>query len=212
MISGIARIGPALSVASTWGTSPSLSGQPSSVSLSGEHWVAPTQAEASGTNSSVAGRHGVYTPPRARAMLSPTVASGHVVPAVEKAVVLRGEDFPTLQAALPPLPIPSQQKQKDLHQKQREKQQELKAQQHKLQLLSEQHPVLKPGEVSQFPAGGGSLLWFATMFDLNMLLNSHKLSMFDCKAWETSLEFFKLGTFLMKLVTSLGGRWVSLFK
>nr|XP_024389670.1 uncharacterized protein LOC112289022 isoform X3 [Physcomitrium patens] len=154
---GIARIGPALSVASTWGTSPSLSGQPSSVSLSGEHWVAPTQAEASGTNSSVAGRHGVYTPPRARAMLSPTVASGHVVPAVEKAVVLRGEDFPTLQAALPPLPIPSQQKQKDLHQKQREKQQELKAQQHKLQLLSEQHPVLKPGEVSQFPAGGPQL-------------------------------------------------------
>lgn len=98
----------------------------------------------------------MYTPPRARAMQTPTVTSGHVV-AVEKAVVLRGEDFPTLQAALPPPPVSAHQKQKEQNLKQREKQQELKDQQQKLQLLSEQHAVLKPDEVQQSQLGGGLL-------------------------------------------------------
>lgn len=153
---GMARLAPALSAGSTWGTSPSLSGQTSAGSLSGEHWPVPTQAGASVINQVAVGRPGVYTPPRARAMQTPTVTSGHVV-AVEKAVVLRGEDFPTLQAALPPPPVSAHQKQKEQNLKQREKQQELKDQQQKLQLLSEQHAVLKPDEVLQSQLGGGLL-------------------------------------------------------
>ncbi|XP_024380724.1 uncharacterized protein [Physcomitrium patens] len=154
---GMARLAPALSAGSTWGTSPSLPGQPSTGSLSGEHWPVPTQSGPTGTTQVAPGRHGVYTPPRARAMQNPVVTSGHIVPAVEKAVVLRGEDFPTLQAALPPPSVSSHQRQKELHQKQREKQQELKDQQQKLQLLSEQHAVLKPDEVLQSHLGGPQL-------------------------------------------------------
>lgn len=161
----MARLAPALSAGSTWGTSPSLSGQSSTGSLSGEHWPVPTQAGASVTNQVAVGRPGVYTPPRARAMQPPPVPSGHVV-AVEKAVVLRGEDFPTLQAALPPPPVPIHQRQKELHLKQREKHQELKDQQQKLQLLSEQHAVLKPDEVQQSQLGGGLLCLLTQNVDL----------------------------------------------
>lgn len=150
----MARLAPALSAGSTWGTTQTLSGQTSAGSLSGEHWPVPTQAGASVSNQVAVGRPGVYTPPRARAMQTPTVTTGHVV-AVEKAVVLRGEDFPTLQAALPPTPVSAHQKQREQTLKQREKQQELKDQQQKLQLLSEQHAVLKPDEVLQSQLGGG---------------------------------------------------------
>lgn len=151
----MARLVPALSVGSTWGTSPS-SGHPAAGSLSGDQWPVPNQAAATGTNQTAAVRSGVYTPPSARTMQAPPPpVSGHVVPTVEKAVVLRGEDFPTLQAALPPPPVPPQQRQKELHQKQRERQQELKDQQMRLQQLSEQHTVLKPDEVPQSELGGG---------------------------------------------------------
>ena len=167
MFAGMARLAPALSAGSTWGTSPSLSGQSSTGSLSGEHWPVPTQAGASATNQVAVGRRGVYTPPRVRAMQTPAVTSGHVA-AVEKAVVLRGEDFPTLQAALPPPPVATHQRQKELHLKQREKHQELKDQQQKLQLLSEQHAVFKPDEVLQSQLGGGWLRLQTQDVDLNI--------------------------------------------
>lgn len=82
----------------------------------------------------------VYMPPAARASL---VNNGSVTPVavtlqVEKSVVLRGEDFPSLQASLPHAPIP-QQKQKETQQKQRKNQEDLKEQKFKLQQLSQQH-------------------------------------------------------------------------
>eukprot|EP01018_Ginkgo_biloba_P021828 Gb_29158 [translate_table: standard] len=58
---------------------------------------------------------------------------------VEKAAVLRGEDFPTLQASIP-RPITPQQRQKELQQKQRQRQDELNEQKLKLQQLSQQGP------------------------------------------------------------------------
>lgn len=64
----------------------------------------------------VSGGSSVYMPPSARAgMTGPVVstsASSQVLTAVEKAPVLRGEDFPSLQATLPSAAAPSQ-KQKD---------------------------------------------------------------------------------------------------
>lgn len=82
----------------------------------------------------------VYMPPAARASLA---NNGAVTPVpvaqqVEKSVVLRGEDFPSLKASLPHAPMP-QQKQKDTQQKQRKNQEDLKEQKIKLQQLSQQH-------------------------------------------------------------------------
>ncbi|CAK9228978.1 unnamed protein product [Sphagnum troendelagicum] len=86
---------------------------------------------------------GVYTPPRVHSQqLSPSPSTAKIS-GIEKAVVLRGEDFPTLQAALPPQPAAPQQRQKEMRQKQQEKQQEIKDQQRCLQQLSEQQQSLK---------------------------------------------------------------------
>jgi septal ring factor EnvC (AmiA/AmiB activator) len=74
--------------------------------------------------------------------LSPSPSTAKIS-GIEKAVVLRGEDFPTLQAALPPQPVAPQQRQKEMRQKQQEKQQEIKDQQRCLQQLSEQQQSLK---------------------------------------------------------------------
>ncbi|XP_004142008.1 uncharacterized protein LOC101218305 isoform X1 [Cucumis sativus] len=64
----------------------------------------------------VSGGSSVYMPPSARAgMTGPVVstsASSHVHATVEKSPVLRGEDFPSLQATLPSAAAPSQ-KQRD---------------------------------------------------------------------------------------------------
>ncbi|KAJ7549613.1 hypothetical protein O6H91_07G060100 [Diphasiastrum complanatum] len=115
---------------SSWG----LSQQ--SATLDGE--LRPLLHPASG------GRSGVYTPPGARSQQgNATLYLPAAVPppvAVEKVVLLRGEEFPTLQASLPPAPAPPQQRQKELQQKQRDKQRELKEQQEKLhQLTQKQH-------------------------------------------------------------------------
>jgi hypothetical protein len=92
----------------------------------------------------------VYMPPAARASLANNgaVAPVAVAQQVEKSVVLRGEDFPSLQASLPHAPMP-QQKQKDTQQKQRKNQEDLKEQKFKLQQLSQQHQQGYQDEISE---------------------------------------------------------------
>ncbi|XP_024528237.1 uncharacterized protein LOC9632822 isoform X1 [Selaginella moellendorffii] len=79
---------------------------------------------------------GKYTPPAARGSGAPLAAAAAPVRA-PTAVVLRGEDFPTLQAAAPLNPVPSQQRQREIQQRQKDKQREMKHQQLKLQQLSQ---------------------------------------------------------------------------
>ncbi|KAJ7519227.1 hypothetical protein O6H91_20G029700 [Diphasiastrum complanatum] len=115
------------------GSSWALSQQ--SATLDGELRPQPQQTSA--------GRNGVYAPPGARTQhANATPYSSEVAPptvAVEKAVLLRGEDFPTLQASIPPAPVQPQQRQKELQQRQRDKQRELKEEQEKLQQLTQKH-------------------------------------------------------------------------
>ncbi|KAG6549004.1 hypothetical protein Mapa_009446 [Marchantia paleacea] len=139
-----ARSTPALSAGSTWGTlQPPPVGQPVANPPS---YLAPVNGDLRPSSSpQTVVRSGVYTPPRARTVQASVPPSAPGPPAaIAKAVVLRGEDFPTLQAALPPPPAPSQHRQKELQQKQRVKQQELKDQQQKLQQLSQKHPGDEP--------------------------------------------------------------------
>ncbi|KAI5061119.1 hypothetical protein GOP47_0023624 [Adiantum capillus-veneris] len=94
----------------------------------------------SGASSSQApsAKSSLYIPPSSRnsnALNSHPIQ--HAQPS-EKAMVVRGEDFPTLQAAVRPLSVPALQRQRDLQQKQRDKQHELKGQHVKLQQLSQQ--------------------------------------------------------------------------
>lgn len=133
----------ALAAESTWGTSvsqarvvPVLDGVDQSV----DGKLTPYQATTA--------RAAVYTPPGARNARTNGIPISSYLPAsaVEKVVVLRGEDFPTLQAAVPSLAAPPQQRQRDLQQRQREKQHELKDQQKKLHQLSQQQHSHKPGE------------------------------------------------------------------
>ncbi|CAM6081698.1 unnamed protein product [Calypogeia fissa] len=145
---GVSRSTPALSAGSTWGTSQPPSAGQAVVNPGANGDLRPSSAP------HLVARSGVYTPPRARAVPVKVNAAPPPVSrpaAVEKAVVLRGEDFPTLQAALPPPPPPAHQRQKELQQKQREKQQELKDQHQKLQLLSSHKPAgeepLQPQQV-----------------------------------------------------------------
>ncbi|KAL2634522.1 hypothetical protein R1flu_006001 [Riccia fluitans] len=138
----VSRSTPALSAGSTWGTSqvppggPTVANTPYFTTVNGD--LRPSSSPQAVV------RSGVYTPPRARAAQTSTVPPAPGPQAVPKAVVLRGEDFPTLQAALPPPPAPPQHRQKELQQKQRAKQQELKDQQEKLQQLSQRHPADEP--------------------------------------------------------------------
>ncbi|MCO5554650.1 hypothetical protein L7F22_008183 [Adiantum nelumboides] len=90
------------------------------------------------------GKPDVYAPPAMRATSLQTGSTSRVLPSTapqleqKPLAVIRGEEFPTLQAAVarPPTP-PQHPRQKDLQQKQREKQQEAKEQQLKLQQLSQ---------------------------------------------------------------------------
>lgn len=108
-----------------------------------------------------AGKSDVYTPPRLRAMQASGGLSPHIPPPspAEKAAIIRGEEFPTLQASLarPPTP-PQQQRQKEVQQKHREKQLEVKEQQLKLQQLSHQQQTNADkqsfGDTSQAPTDG----------------------------------------------------------
>ncbi|ERM95808.1 uncharacterized protein LOC18423745 isoform X2 [Amborella trichopoda] len=94
------------------------------------HGVDVTGSEGNGRGGSL------YMPPGARAS-SPAMASQSYAP-VEKAVVLRGEDFPSLQAVImnPPPPAP---KQRETLQKQSKKQEEdgMREQKAKLQEMSQ---------------------------------------------------------------------------
>lgn len=65
--------------------------------------------------------NGVYMPPSARsgALAPPTAAVSRPIPSVEKAVVLRGEDFPSLQAALPATSGPAHKQKDGVNQKQK---------------------------------------------------------------------------------------------
>ncbi|XP_043715296.1 uncharacterized protein LOC122663725 isoform X2 [Telopea speciosissima] len=63
----------------------------------------------------------VYMPPSARSgtVATPVTGSASSFQPVEKAVVLRGEDFPSLLATLPTTPGPAQKQKDTLHQKQK---------------------------------------------------------------------------------------------
>ncbi|MCO5600793.1 hypothetical protein L7F22_054908 [Adiantum nelumboides] len=96
-------------------------------------------------NAMSTGKPDVYAPPAMRATSVQTGSTSRVLPSTsvpqleqKPLAVIRGEEFPTLQAAVarPPTP-PQHPRQKDLQQKQREKQQEAKEQQLKLQQLSQ---------------------------------------------------------------------------
>eukprot|EP01018_Ginkgo_biloba_P035654 Gb_36882 [translate_table: standard] len=86
----------------------------------------------------------VYTPPGSRCFhpLSASPPSTNTVHTVGKTVLLRGEEFPTLQASLAPVNTSVQQQRvKDSHQKQKEKQLDLKKPQEELQEISKQTKV-----------------------------------------------------------------------
>ncbi|GLJ48184.1 hypothetical protein SUGI_1017410 [Cryptomeria japonica] len=121
---GLAGKSAAPSSGSTWGTSPASAAKPA---------VPPGNAIGSSADSVV--RPGVYTPPAARAKSSGPGTVSTQAPALP--VMLRGEDFPSLQASVPHVTIP-QQKQRDAQQKQRRNQEDLKEQKIKLQQLSQQ--------------------------------------------------------------------------
>ncbi|KAG9455346.1 hypothetical protein H6P81_008250 [Aristolochia fimbriata] len=95
------------------GTGPAGSGSGHSTSAMG--WTKPGFFEKDGAvaphDDGTVGASS-YVPPAARA--TPSSSSSAAVVSVEKAVVLRGEDFPTLHAALPLISSGPSQRQKDL--------------------------------------------------------------------------------------------------
>lgn len=106
------------------------------------------------------GKPDVYAPPALRAMQTgSTPRPLPPTPPIEKpSAVIRGEEFPTLQAAVarPPTP-PQHPRQRDLQQKQREKHQEAKEQQLKLQQLSQaQGQNQSPSDSSQVCSGNAN--------------------------------------------------------
>ncbi|KAI5071761.1 hypothetical protein GOP47_0014012 [Adiantum capillus-veneris] len=109
------------------------------------------------------GKPDVYAPPAMRAAALQTGSTSRVLPPtspllIEKPLaIIRGEEFPTLQAAVarPPTP-PQHPRQKDLQQKQREKQQDAKEQHLKLQQLS-QSQGHKQVQVDSLPSSDGNL-------------------------------------------------------
>ncbi|CBI21433.3 unnamed protein product, partial [Vitis vinifera] len=93
---------------------------------------------------------GVYMPPSARSgtLVPPISAASRAFPSVEKAVVLRGEDFPSLQAALPTTSGPAQkpkdgQNQKQKHVLSEELSNEQRESDH-LSLLVDMRPQVQP--------------------------------------------------------------------
>ncbi|MCO5587390.1 hypothetical protein L7F22_041339 [Adiantum nelumboides] len=80
----------------------------------------------------------LYTPPSSRKSNAVNLHPLRHGQPSEKIMVVRGEDFPTLQAAVRPVSVPAIQRQRDMQQKQRDKQHELKDQHVKLRQLSQQ--------------------------------------------------------------------------
>ena len=97
---------------------------------------------------------GVYMPPSARSgtLASPIPATSRAFPSVEKAVVLRGEDFPSLQAALPATSGPAQKQKDGLNQKQKHvPTEELSNEQREsghLSLLVDMRPQVQPSHLN----------------------------------------------------------------
>lgn len=96
----------------------------------------------------------IYMPPSARSgtLASPISATSRAFPTVKKAVVLRGEDFPSLQAALPTTAGPTQKQKDGLNQKQKHvPSEELSSKQResdRLSLLVDMRPQVQPSHLN----------------------------------------------------------------
>lgn len=134
--------------------------KPAAVSLQekegfgGDHVNDGVDQTLQGVDGASKGSSGVYMPPSARLGVGgpSATASDRPFPTVEKVAVLRGEDFPSLQASLPVSTGPAQKQKEGLNQKQKQVASEESFNEqrdgHRLNSLVDMRPQLQSGRYS----------------------------------------------------------------